>query len=403
MKKRVLVIFGTRPEVIKLAPVIHLLRGRADDVELTVCSTGQHRQMVEAAMDAFDVAADRDLQVMQKAQHPTDLLGRLLLGLRPIVADVRPDVVVVQGDTTTVMAGALAAFSARAKVAHVEAGLRTHDRLAPFPEEINRRVAGVVADYHFAPTARTRQNLLDEGVPAHSILLSGNPVVDALYWMQRKIAGIPLPPELDPGQKRLVLVTAHRRESFGEPLRNLCHALRDIARRFDDIELIYPVHLNPQVRAPVFDILSDCERIRLVDPLRPDVFIALLSQAHLVLTDSGGIQEEAPALGKPVLVMREKTERPEALAAGVVRLVGTGRERILREATTLLSDPAAHARMARPVDVYGDGHAAERIVEVIVDGRRPAPFKPRTGGRAWLDKGRRKPRGTWSRSPSRAR
>lgn len=373
--KHLLVVFGTRPEVVKLAPVIHRLRERADTAKLTVCSTGQHREMVEETMAAFDVQADHDLEVMRPGQHPTELLGRLLLRLRPLLDEVEPDVVVVQGDTTTVAAASLATFGARRKLAHVEAGLRTGDRFAPFPEEMNRRVAGIISDYHFAPTACARQNLLDERVPEDAVFLTGNTVVDALRWMRNRVVDRPLPPELDPGSRRLVLVTAHRRESFGEPFRNLCHALRDLAERFEDVELLYPAHLNPQVREPVFKILSDCERVRLVDPLRADLFVALLSRAHLVLTDSGGVQEEAPALGKPVLVMREKTERPEGVDAGVVRLVGTDRERIVAEASTLLSDPREYARMARAVDVYGDGRAAERIVEVLVDGRRPEPFR----------------------------
>ena len=375
--KRILVVFGTRPEAIKLAPVIHRLRRASDEAALTVCSTGQHREMLDVTCRAFEIEADYDLQVMQKAQHPTELWGRLLLGLRPVIAEMKPDVVVVQGDTITAAAAALAGFSDRAKVAHVEAGLRTGDKYAPFPEEINRRIAGVVADDHFAPTARARQNLLDEGVSADSVYLAGNPVVDALHWMQQRVADRPLPPELDPQGDRLILVTAHRRESFGPPFRALCLALRDVAERHPDVRLIYPVHLNPAVREPVYEILGGCPRITLVDPLSPPTFVALLSRAYLVLTDSGGIQEEAPALGKPVLVLRDKTERPEAVAAGVVRLVGTSRPRIVEEASRLLSDPAAYEEMARPVHVYGDGRAAERIVEVLVRGKMlTPPFAP---------------------------
>jgi UDP-N-acetylglucosamine 2-epimerase len=377
--KRVLVVFGTRPEAIKLAPVIHRLRQQPDLVNLTVCSTGQHRQMLDSTMEAFDLQTDCDLDVMTDGQHPTDLLGRLLLELRGVLDEVKPDVVIVQGDTTTVMASALAGFAARAKVAHVEAGLRTRNKHAPFPEEINRRVAGVVADYHFVPTTKAKQNLLDEGVDENTITLTGNTVIDALYWMRDRVAGKPLPPELDPGRNRLVLVTAHRRESFGEPFRQLCLALRDLAERYNDVSLIYPVHLNPRVRKPVYDILGGCERIKLVEPLTPAVFVALLSRAYLVLTDSGGIQEEAPALGKPVLVLRDVTERPEAVAAGVVKLVGTDRTRIVDEASCLLSDPDAHAAMARETSVYGDGLAAARIAEVILHGRMTTPpFEPAT-------------------------
>ena len=373
--KHVLVVFGTRPEVVKLAPVIHRLRERAESVRLTVCSTGQHREMVRETMAAFDIRAEHDLEVMRAGQHPTELLGRILLALHPLLGELEPDIVVVQGDTTTVAATSLATFGARRKLAHVEAGLRTGDRFAPFPEEINRRVVGLTADYHFAPTERARRNLLDEGVPEDAVHVTGNTVVDALRWMRDRVADQPLPRELDAGSRRIVLVTAHRRESFGEPFRNLCLALRDLAEHFEDVELIYPAHLNPQVREPVFEILGGHERIRLIDPLPADRFVALLTRAHLVLTDSGGVQEEAPALGKPVLVMREKTERPEGVEAGVVRLVGTDRRRIVLEATEILADPEEHARLARPVNVYGDGRAAERIVDVLVDGGTPEPFK----------------------------
>jgi UDP-N-acetylglucosamine 2-epimerase (non-hydrolysing) len=322
---------------------------------------------------------------MQAGQHPADLLSRLLAGLRPVLDERRPDVVVVQGDTTTVMAAALAGFLHGARVAHVEAGLRTGDKRAPFPEEVNRRVAGVVADDHFAPTARARANLLAEGVAPEHIFLTGNTVVDALHWMRRKVGDRPLPAQLDPGPARLILVTAHRRESFGQPFRDLCGALRDIAERFDDVCLLYPVHLNPTVQRTAHELLSGCPRVRLVGPLDYATFVALLARAHLVLTDSGGIQEEAPALGKPVLVLREKTERPEAVAAGVVRVVGTDRTRIVREASALLSDAAAYAAMARTVHVYGDGRAAARIAEVIAAGRMITPSfePPARGAQSW--------------------
>jgi UDP-N-acetylglucosamine 2-epimerase len=377
VQKRVLAVFGTRPEVIKLAPVIHELRARGDTPELKLCSTGQHREMLDQTLAAFDLQPDCDLRVMQAGQHPTDLLGRLLAGLRPVIDGFRPEVIVVQGDTTTVMAGALAGFLAGVRVAHVEAGLRTGDKRAPFPEEVHRRVTGVVADDHFAPTLRARDNLLAEGVSPERIFVTGNTVVDALRWMRARVADRRLPAELDPGAARLVLVTAHRRESFGQPFRDLCGALRDIAERFDDVCLIYPVHLNPAVRQVAHEVLGGCPRVRLVEPLDYADFVALLSRAYLVLTDSGGIQEEAPALGKPVLVLREKTERPEAAAAGVVRVVGTDRARIVATASALLSDRAAYAGMARPVHVYGDGRAAARIAEVILTGRMTTPpFQP---------------------------
>ena len=367
--KHILIVFGTRPETIKLAPVIFALRDRPEQCRVTLCSTGQHRALLDAALGAFELQADLDLDLMQPGQHPCDLLGRLMLGLRSTLTELKPDVVVVQGDTATVMAGALAGFLCDCLVAHVEAGLRTRDKRAPFPEEVNRRVTGVVADYHFVPTVRARDNLLGEGVDGESIYLTGNTIVDALYWMRERVGRRRLPVELDPGGRRLVLVTAHRRESFGTPFRELCEALREIAERHDDVQLLYPVHLNPNVQRPVREILDGCKRVRLVEPLDYADLVAVLARSHLVLTDSGGIQEEAPALGKPTLVLREKTERPEAVAAGVVRLVGTNRERIVDETSRLLSDPQAYQAMARPVHVYGDGRAATRISEVLLDGR----------------------------------
>ncbi len=414
--KRVLVLFGTRPEVIKLAPVIQALRKRSRDAEVLLCSTGQHRSMLDEAMAAFDLTADRDLAVMQPGQHPTDLFGRLLLSLRPLLEELAPGVVVVQGDTSTVAAGALAAFLHGARVAHVEAGLRTRDRRAPFPEEVNRRLAGVVADDHFAPTPRARENLLAEGVATESIFVTGNTIVDALHDMRRRVACSPAAPgrseaggagPLDrladggggprarDSNRRLVLVTAHRRESFGEPFRELCLALRDIAERFDDVELLYPVHLNPQVQAPVREILAGIRGVRLAQPLGYGDFVTLLDRAELVITDSGGVQEEATALGKPTLVLRDKTERPEAVAAGIATLVGPHRERIVAEAVRRLSNPSPRdcspasqaasrkpglqtaSAASRPTSIYGDGLAAQRIVEVILDGRMTTPpFEP---------------------------
>jgi UDP-N-acetylglucosamine 2-epimerase (non-hydrolysing) len=375
--QHVLVVFGTRPEVIKLSPVISALRARAEHVRVTLCSTGQHRNMLDSALAAFELETDYDLGVMQPGQHPTDLLGRLALALRPVLGELKPDVLVVQGDTATVMAGALAGFLGGVRVAHVEAGLRTRDKRAPFPEEVNRRVAGVVADYHFAPTPGARDHLLGEGVPPDSVFLTGNTIVDALQWMRDRVAHRRLAPELSADGQRLILVTAHRRESFGEPFRELCRALRDIARRFDDVCVLYPVHLNPKVQQPVREILGDCERVRLVDPLAYTEFVAVLDRAYLVLTDSGGVQEEAPVLGKPTLLLREKTERPEAVTAGVVRLVGTDRARIVAETSALLTDDAVYQAMARPLRLYGDGLAARRICEVLVDGRMTTPpFQP---------------------------
>jgi UDP-N-acetylglucosamine 2-epimerase len=367
--KKIMLVFGTRPEAIKLAPLVHAFAASPLPHKLLLCSTGQHREMLDATLGAFDLRADIDLDLMQAGQHPTDFLGRLLLAFRPVLQEHNPNFVVVQGDTATVMGASIAAFLHGSKVAHVEAGLRTQDKRAPFPEEVNRRVAGVTADYHFPPTRRAMDALLAEGVPPGDVFLTGNTVVDALRWMHTRIQDTALPAELDPAGRRLVLVTAHRRESFGEPFRELCLALREIAERFDDVLLLYPVHLNPNVQKPVNEILGGHARVRLVEPQDYKTFVALLSRAYLILTDSGGIQEEALALGKPVLVMREKTERPEAIAAGVVKLVGTSRERIVGEASKLLADAAAYSAMARVVNTYGDGLASQRIVEVLLAGR----------------------------------
>lgn len=374
--RKVMVVFGTRPEAIKLAPVIHALRARSD-CHTQVCSTGQHRELLTGALAVFGVQPDVDLDLMTPGQTPTEVLGRVVLRFDELLRGERPDTLVVQGDTTTVMAAALAAFYTGVEVAHVEAGLRTRDRRAPFPEEVNRRVAGVVADLHFAPTPIARDNLLREGADAAQVFVTGNTVVDALRLAQSRLRDTPLPPALDVAPRRLVLVTAHRRESFGAPLRLVCQALRDLVARFDDIEIVYPVHLNPNVHGPVHELLGGQPRIRLVEPLDYADMVRLLSRAALVLTDSGGVQEEAPALGAPVLILRDKTERPEVVAAGAARLVGTDRERIVENAAQLLSDPAARAELARPREIFGDGHAAARIVEVIVDRALRTPeFRP---------------------------
>lgn len=371
--KRILVVFGTRPEAVKLAPVARELRARSGAASVTLCSTGQHRQLLEDVVPALDMRPDIDLQIMHAAQHPTDLLVRLLQALRRTIEETRPDVLVVQGDTMTVAAAALAGYLAGVAVAHVEAGLRTYDKRAPFPEEANRRIAGVVADFHFAPSEAARNALLAEKIPAESVFVTGNTVVDALRWIRQRTTDSSLPPELDMNGERLVLVTAHRRESFGRPFRDLCLALREIAERFEDVMLVYPVHLNPNVQTPVHDILDGCERVRLVKPQGYTAFVSLLARAHLVLTDSGGVQEEAPSLGKPVLVLRDKTERPEGITAGVARLVGTQRERIVAEASRLLSDPGAYASMARQVNLYGDGLAGQRIAEILTEGHMTTP------------------------------
>ncbi len=365
---RVLSIFGTRPEAIKMAPVVRALQRQATALEARVCVTAQHREMLDQVLRLFDLRPDYDLDVMVAGQSPTQAASAILRQLEPILAEAQPDWVLVQGDTTTVMAASLAAFYAGVKVGHVEAGLRTGDKWQPFPEEINRRIASVVADLHFAPTEWARDNLLREGVAPQAVCVTGNPVIDALRWVaaqpapaaaQRLLAGAP--------GSRTLLVTAHRRENFGQPLEHICQALRALAERYaGTLRIIYPVHLNPNVQAPVRRWLADVPGVTLTDPLDYLTLVHVLKQSTLVLTDSGGLQEEAPGLGVPVLVLREVTERPEGVQAGTVRLVGTDPHRLVAAAAELLDDPAAHARMARAANPYGDGTAAERIVAALL-------------------------------------
>jgi UDP-N-acetylglucosamine 2-epimerase (non-hydrolysing) len=365
---RILVVLGTRPEAIKLAPVIHALREHArDEDQVIVCSSGQHREMLSQTLGAFGISPDMDLEVMEPGQCPSDVVGKLMIELGKVYQQTNPDWVVVQGDTATVAAGALSAFMHRIKVAHVEAGLRTHDKSKPFPEEINRRVAGVVADMHFAATEQARDHLLREGNTPDSIMVTGNTVVDALRWMSDKMKQ-----STDPGvnghadNTRLVLVTAHRRESHGEPIREVCRALKQIAEQHQDIRIVYPVHMNPNICGPVREILDGVDRITLCDPLEYPEFMRLMSNAYMIITDSGGIQEEASVIGVPTLLLRESTERPEAVQAGVVLPVGTDRDLIVKSAAALLTDPAAHAKMAKPVSVFGDGLASQRIAHELL-------------------------------------
>ena len=365
--KTVLSVIGTRPEAIKMAPVILEIERQATRARSVVCVTGQHRQMLDQALRLFDIRPDHDLALMLPDQSLAGLTARLFSALDPVVRDVRPDWVLAQGDTTTVFVAAVVAFYNGVPFGHVEAGLRTGDKRSPFPEEINRRLADAVADLYFAPTRSARQALLSEGVDDAAIRVTGNTVIDALMSVARR--------ELDesegelarvPKGGRLVLITAHRRESFGEPFRELCLAISDLARRFSAVQFVYPVHLNPNVRKPVLEILAGHDNVHLVEPVDYLTIVHLMKRATLVLTDSGGIQEEAPGLKVPVLVMREKTERPEGVDAGVVKLVGTAREAIVGESARLLTDPAAHAAMASGANPYGDGHAAERIVAALL-------------------------------------
>ena len=368
---KVLSVFGTRPEAIKMAPVIKELERHSEEIASRVCVTAQHRQMLDQVLNLFKIVPDYDLGVMEDNQSPTQVASAVLARLGPILQQERPDWVLVQGDTTTVAAASLAAFYARVKVGHVEAGLRTHDKWQPFPEEINRRLAGVVADLHFAPTEWARQNLLREDVPSEHIIVTGNPVIDALHW----VAKLPYDPSAGsladiPWDRRIILVTAHRRENFGKPLENICRALREIAARYrDDVYIIYPVHLNPNVQGPVYRLLDGVPNITLLPPLDYLSFVYLMKRCYLMLTDSGGIQEEAPGLGKPVLVLREVTERPEALEAGTARLAGVEQGRIVAETIRLLEDGDAYRKMACAVNPYGDGRASKMIVQRIVGGK----------------------------------
>jgi UDP-N-acetylglucosamine 2-epimerase len=358
-------IVGTRPEAIKMAPVIKELARHSGDVRSLVCSTGQHREMLDQVFNLFAIQPDFELNVMQNNQALSQLTASLLTVLDDVVKQARPDCILAQGDTTTVLVASLVAYYHRVKFGHVEAGLRTGDRYRPFPEEMNRGVADRLADYLFAPTERSRQNLLREGYSDSSITVTGNTVIDALLdvagrpydWTTGPLAALPI-------DQRLVLITAHRRESFGDPFRELCEAIREVAQRFqpEGVHFVYPVHLNPNVRQPVGEILAGISNVSLIEPLDYLALVQLMKRSTLILTDSGGIQEEAPGLKIPVLVMRDTTERPEGVAAGVVRLVGTSRERIVSETSRLLQDPTELDRMAKGANPYGDGHAAERIV-----------------------------------------
>jgi UDP-N-acetylglucosamine 2-epimerase (non-hydrolysing) len=369
---RVLSVYGTRPEAVKMAPVVKAL-AQEPSIEAKICVTGQHRQMLDQVLKDFDIHPDYDLNLMKPDQSLTALTAQILTGIEPVFDEFKPDWVLVQGDTTTVMAASIAAFYHQIRVGHVEAGLRTENKWQPFPEEINRRIASVVADLHFAPTEHSRQNLLREGISDRHILVTGNPVMDALNL----ITSQPAPQQIkrmmhtyrigEKGGRRLVLVTAHRRENFGDPLKRICFAIRTLAEKYSkDIQIIYPVHLNPHIQAPVFQMLSNVPNILLTPPMEYLPLIHLMKQATIVLTDSGGIQEEAPGLGIPTLVLREVTERPEGVDAGVLKLVGTDPAVIVNEASRLLDDPDAYQAMAKAVNPFGDGHAAARIVDAIL-------------------------------------
>lgn len=375
-KLRVVSIFGTRPEAVKMAPVVQVL-ANVPEIDSRVIVTAQHRQMLDQVLGLFNIQPDYDLNLMQPNQTLAQLTAAIFTHLDPLLHDLQPDWMLVQGDTTTVMAAALLGYYQRIKVGHVEAGLRSGDRWQPFPEEVNRRLASVVADLHLAPTYHSRENLLREGVEDWRIVVTGNPVIDALNQIVRR----PMPAEarqlldqyqIGEGGKQLLLVTAHRRENFGEPLEAICHALKQLAMRYHkEIQIIYPVHLNPNVQQPVYRLLSDVPNIALLPPLEYLTMVHLLQAARLVLTDSGGIQEEATGLGKPTLVLRNTTERPEGVKAGVLKLVGWNPEKIVYEASQLLEDENAYQAMVSAENPFGDGHAAERILAAVQNFKEP--------------------------------
>ena len=396
--KRVLLVFGTRPEAIKMCPLVKEFQKNPEEFETIVCVTGQHREMLDQVLQIFDVKPDYDLNIMKQGQDLYDVTARVLVGMRDILDIVKPDVVLVHGDTTTSMAAAMAAFYRQIPVGHVEAGLRTHNLYSPWPEEMNRQVTGRIAAYDFAPTPLSRQNLLDEGVSEEKITVTGNTVIDALHWVVENVMKKgykpldPLVASLPQDDRRLVLITGHRRENFGEGFINMCMAIRDLARKYSEVDFVYPMHLNPNVRKPIRHIFGEMAgqaghdgnvghdenvgyeenvipgstgNLFFIEPLDYLDFVYLMSRSYIVLTDSGGIQEEAPGLGKPVLVMRDTTERPEALDAGTVRLVGTDYDKIVNEVSALLDDRTNYEEMSHAVNPYGDGKACPRIVEKL--------------------------------------
>jgi len=370
MKKKikVMTVFGTRPEAIKMAPVVLELAKHSETIIPVVAVTAQHREMLDQVLHLFDIRPDYDLDIMAAGQTLFDITTRAMMGLDKVLSEEKPDLVLVHGDTTTTFAGALAAYYHQIDVGHVEAGLRTHNKYSPFPEEMNRHLTGAIADLHFAPTDTSEKNLLAEAVDSQRIFVTGNTVIDALHHTVRADFHFeePLLERIDYAQRRVVLVTTHRRENLGEPMRHVYKALRQLVEEFDDIEVVFPVHRNPKVREVVRQELGGIERVHLIDPLEYEPFANLMHRSFLILTDSGGVQEEAPALGKPVLVLRDTTERPEAVEAGTVRLIGTDRSRVYDEAKRLLTDTTVYHQMAEACNPYGDGKAACRIVQAIL-------------------------------------
>ena len=376
-RRKILVVFGTRPEAIKMAPLVKTFENHSLDFEMKVCVTAQHREMLDQVMDIFETTPDYDLNLMKKNQDLYDITSNILLSFRTVLTDFTPDLVLVHGDTSTTFSVALACYYQKIAVGHVEAGLRTNNIYSPWPEEGNRKLTGALANFHFAPTQKSKENLIDENINEKSITVTGNTVIDALFLAKNRIeTDIQLNsslltnlksklPKVDFDNSKIVLITGHRRENFGDGFIHICKAIKELAIKFPDVHFIYPVHLNPNVRKPVNDLLSGVDNIRLIEPLGYLSFIHLMSKSYLILTDSGGIQEEAPSLGKPVLVMRETTERPEALVAGTVELVGTNRELIVKKVSQLLEDKSHYAKMSEASNPYGDGKACERIIDFL--------------------------------------
>ena len=380
MKKKILIVFGTRPEAIKMAPLVKYFEKESEYFDLKVCVTAQHREMLDQVLDLFEITPDYDLNIMKGGQDLYDITSHVLLGMRDVLSDFTPDVVFVHGDTTTTSSTALASFYNQIKVAHVEAGLRTGDIYSPWPEEANRQITGVLANYHFAPTATSEKNLLKENKDSKNIIVTGNTVIDALYLALDKIKNsTELTAKIVQGieeeiadndfsleDSKFILVTGHRRENHGQGFINICQGLKEIAVKNPDVNIIYPVHLNPNVQKPVNELLSDVKNIYLISPMQYESFIYLMDKSYFIITDSGGVQEEAPSLGKPVLVMRDTTERPEALEAGTVKLVGVDSALIVKEAQELLNNREAYSAMSKAHNPYGDGNACQRIVEFFI-------------------------------------
>ena len=382
----VMLVFGTRPEAIKMAPLVKAFQSQPTEFNTQVCVTGQHREMLDQVLHLFDIVPDYDLNIMKQGQDLYDVTARVLTGMRDVLDKARPDIVLVHGDTTTSTAAALAAFYRQIPVGHVEAGLRTYNIYSPWPEEMNRQITGRIATYHFAPTELSREHLMSEGVKDENIVVTGNTVIDALYWVVEKIksdaalnaglkatlSGAGYDISRAESGRRLVLITGHRRENFGDGFISMCKAIKFLTKRYPDVDFVYPMHLNPNVRRPIHEVFGDelegLGNMFFIEPLEYLSFVCLMEKADIVLTDSGGIQEEAPGLGKPVLVMRDTTERPEALAAGTVRLVGTDYERIVGSVSELLDDTGAYDKMSRSVNPYGDGKACGRIVKSLSTG-----------------------------------